>query len=49
MQHIPVSTDSGIKVDLIEVNARVSYADLDLKKNADITKLMTRIETSAKE
>ena len=42
-------TTSGAKVEVIELRRRVSYADLNLSKYADVTELKTRIETTAKE
>ncbi len=42
-------TTSSAKVEVIELTRRVSYADLDLSKYADVTELKTRIETTAKE
>ncbi len=39
----------GGKVEVIELRRRVSYADLDLAKHADVTTLETRIEDTAKE
>jgi UrcA family protein len=42
-------TSSGAKIEVIELKRRVSYADLDLSKSADVTELNTRIETTAKE
>ena len=38
-----------VGTEIIEVRARVSYADLDLSKYADVTELKTRIETIAKD
>jgi UrcA family protein len=42
-------TTSSAKAEVIELRRRVSYADLDLSKYADVTELNTRIETTAKE
>ena len=42
-------TTSGVPIEVIELRRRVSYADLDLSKYADVTELKTRIETTAKE
>ena len=39
----------GGEVEVIELTRRVSYADLDLSKQADVTVLETRIETAAKD
>jgi len=39
----------GAKIEVIELRRRLSFADLDLSKNADVTELKTRIETTAKE
>lgn len=35
-------------VEVIELSRRVSFTDLDLSKDADVTELETRIETTAK-
>ena len=40
---------AGAKIEVIELRRRLSYADLDLSKDADVTELKTRIETTAKE
>lgn len=40
---------SGAKIEVIELRRRLSFADLDLSKDADVTELKTRIETTAKE
>jgi UrcA family protein len=37
------------RVEVIELTRQVSYADLDLSKDADVTELETRIETTAKD
>ena len=37
------------KAEVIELRRRVSYADLDLRKSADVTELKTRIEKTATE
>lgn len=42
-------TNIGAKIEVIELRRRVSYADLDLSKYADVTELKTRIETTAKD
>jgi UrcA family protein len=42
-------TAIGAKIEVIELSRRVSYADLDLNRPADVTELKTRIETTAKE
>ncbi len=42
-------TNIGAKIEDIELSRRVSYADLDLSKQAHVTKLKTRIKTTAKE
>ena len=42
-------TAIGAKIEVIELRRRVSYADLDLSKDADVTALKARIETTAKE
>ena len=39
----------GAKIELIEIKRRVSYADLDLSKQADVIELEIRVETIAKE
>ncbi len=41
--------NTGTKIELIELKRRVSYADLDLRKHADVTELETRVETVSKE
>jgi UrcA family protein len=43
------ATPSIAKIEIIELKRRVSYADLDLNKAADVTELETRIKTSAKD
>jgi len=43
------SSTTGAKIELIEFKRRVSYADLDLSKHADVIELETRVETTAKE
>ena len=40
---------AGAKIEVIELRRRLSYADLDLSKYADVTELKTRIDTTAKE
>lgn len=40
---------TGAKVELIELKRRVSYADLDLSKHADVIELENRVDTAAKE
>jgi len=42
-------TAIGAEIEVIELRRRVSYADLDLSKDADVTALKARIETTAKE
>jgi UrcA family protein len=49
VQHQVDRTANGIKIDVIEVTAAVSFADLDLSKNADVQELMARIKDSANE
>jgi len=39
----------GARIEVIELNQRVSYADLDLSKQADVSELETRIKITAKE
>ncbi len=39
----------GARIEVIELKRRVSYADLDLNKHADVIELETRVETIAKE
>jgi UrcA family protein len=39
----------GAKTEVVELERRVSYADLDLSKKEDLAELETRIETTAKE
>ncbi len=39
----------GEKTEVMQINRRVSYADLDLSKPADVTELENRIEAAAKE
>lgn len=39
----------GAKIELIEIKRRVSYADLDLSKRADVTELKARVDTVSKE
>lgn len=43
------SSAAGSKTRIIELKRRVSFADLDLSKHADINELDTRIEAAAKE
>ena len=43
------SSTTGARIELIELKRRVSYADLDLSKHADVIELETRVETIAKE
>ena len=43
------SATTGAEIEVIELRRRVSYADLDLSKDADVTALKARIETTAKE
>jgi UrcA family protein len=40
---------SGVKIEVIELRRRLSYADLDLSQHVDVTELKTRIETTAKQ
>ena len=42
-------TNIGAKIELIEIKRRVSYADLDLSKHADVIELEGRVETVSKE
>jgi UrcA family protein len=42
-------TLAGSKVELITLERRVSYADLDLAVHADVTQLTTRVNEMAKE
>ena len=42
-------TANGAKTEIIELTRQVSYADLDLRKYADVTEMETRIEASANE
>jgi UrcA family protein len=42
-------TSAGSKVELITLERRVSYADLDLALQADVTQLTTRVDEMAKE
>ena len=42
-------TSIGARIELIELKRRVSYADLDLSKRADVIELETRVETVSKE
>ncbi len=39
----------GVEIELIELKRRVSYADLDLSKHADVIELETRVETISNE
>lgn len=39
----------GAPIEIIELRRRVSFADLDLSKHADVTELETRIDNTAKE
>ena len=43
------SSIAGSKTKITELKRRVSFADLDLSKHADINELDTRIEAAAKE
>ncbi len=40
---------TGARTEVIELRRRVSYVDLDLSKQADVTELQTRIKTTAKD
>ena len=42
-------TNFGAKIELSEIKQRVSYADLDLSKYADVIELQSRVETISKE
>ena len=42
-------TNIGAKIELIEIKRRVSYADLDLSRHADVIELQSRVETISKE
>ncbi len=42
-------TNIGARIELIELKRRVSYADLDLSKHADVIELEARVETISKE
>lgn len=42
-------TNIGVKTELIELKRRVSYADLDLSKHADVLEFETRVEAVSKE
>lgn len=39
----------GSKIELMEIKWRVSYADLDPSKHADVIELQSRVETISKE
>jgi len=39
----------GMRVETIKLSQRVSYADLDLSKHADVIEFKVRIEATAKE
>ena len=41
-------TKLGFPIEIIELKGRVSYADLDLSKQADVTVFKLRVETAAK-
>ena len=41
-------TKLGFPIEIIELKGRVSYADLDLSKQADVTMFELRVETAAK-
>lgn len=41
-------TTRGFSIEVIELKRRVSYADLDLSRQADVTVFESRIETAAK-
>jgi UrcA family protein len=43
------TTPGGAKIETIQFNRRVSYADLDLSNDVDLIELETRIKTIAKE
>jgi UrcA family protein len=49
VRHEVGKSTSVAKTRLIELKQRVSYADLDLSKQADVTELETRIKAIAKE
>ena len=40
---------TGADIEIIELRRRISYSDLDLRKQADVTELETRIEITSKE
>ena len=42
-------TNIGAKIELIGIERRVTYADLDLSKHADVIELETRVEAISKE
>jgi len=48
-RHAERTAASGMRTEIIELRRRVSYADLDLSKHADVIELEKRIETTAKE
>lgn len=41
-------TTRGFSIEIIELKRRVSYADLDLSRQADVTVFESRVETAAK-
>jgi UrcA family protein len=49
VRHQVGRTSIGVKIEVIELKRRVSYADLDLVKYADVNELKARIKTTAKE
>ena len=49
MRRVVGRTAPGAKIEVIELRRRVSYADLDLTKYADVNELKARIETAAQD
>lgn len=49
VRHEVERTATGTKIELIQLRRRVSYADLDLTKHSDVTKLEERINTTAEQ
>jgi UrcA family protein len=49
VRHVVGRDSAGIPTELIQLTRRVGYSDLNLTKYADVTKLKTRIDTTAKQ
>ena len=49
VRHVVGRDSAGIPTELIQLTRRVGYGDLNLTKYTDVTKLKTRIDTTAKQ